>query len=138
MTDYSAFFEAAKQASRTLATVATATIDAALRDLADALVAHTDFLLAENAKDLAQMPATDPRYDRLRLTPERLQGIAQDLRNVAALPSPLGAVLSQNELSNGLRLSKVRVPLGVVGIIYEARPNVTIDSLSICLKTPAC
>jgi glutamate-5-semialdehyde dehydrogenase len=135
MTDYSAFFEAAKQASRTLATVAAATIDAALRDVADALVAHTDFLLAENAKDLARMPTTDPRYDRLRLTPERLQGIAQDLRNVAALPSPLGAVLSQNELANGLRLSKVRVPLGVVGIIYEARPNVTIDSLSICLKT---
>jgi glutamate-5-semialdehyde dehydrogenase len=135
MTDYSAFFEAARQASRTLATVATATIDAALRDLADALVAHTDFLLAENAKDLARMSIADPRYDRLRLTPERLQGIAQDLRNVAALPSPLGAVLSQNELANGLRLSKVRVPLGVVGIIYEARPNVTIDSLSICLKT---
>ncbi len=135
MSDYSALFEAARQASRALATVAAATIDAALRDIAEALVAHTDFLLAENAKDLARMLATDPRYDRLRLTPERLQGIAQDLRNVAALPSPVGAVLSQNELANGLRLSKVRVPLGVVGIIYEARPNVTIDSLSICLKT---
>jgi glutamate-5-semialdehyde dehydrogenase len=135
MTDYSAFFVATQQASRALAAVAPAIIDALLRDLADATVAHTDFLLAENAKDLARMPATDPRYDRLRLTPERLQGMAQDLRNVAALPSPLGMVLSEQTLPNGLQLSKVRVPLGVVGIIYEARPNVTFDSLAICLKT---
>jgi glutamate-5-semialdehyde dehydrogenase len=135
MTDYSAFFIATQQASRTLVAVAPATIDALLRDLADATVANTEFLLAENAKDLARMPATDPRYDRLRLTPERLQGMAQDLRNVAALPSPLSTVLSEQTLPNGLQLSKVRVPLGVVGIIYEARPNVTFDSLAICLKT---
>jgi glutamate-5-semialdehyde dehydrogenase len=135
MSDYSAYFTATQRASRTLATVAPATIDAVLRDLADALLAHTDFVLAENAKDLARMPATDPRHDRLRLTPERLHGMAQDLRNVAALPSPLGAVLSEKELPNGLHLKKVRVPLGVVGIIYEARPNVTFDSLALCLKT---
>jgi len=132
MTDY---FIATQQASRALAAVAPATTDALLRDLADATVAQTDFLLAENAKDLARMPDTDPRYDRLRLTPERLQGIAQDLRNVAGLPSPLGVVLSEKNLANGLHLSKVRVPLGVVGIIYEARPNVTFDSLALCLKT---
>lgn len=135
MPDYSAFFVAAQRASRALATVPAATVDALLRDLADALVAHTDFVLAANAQDLARMPATDPRHDRLRLTPERLAAIAQDLRSVAALPSPLGATLSEKTLSNGLRLSKVRVPLGVVGIIYEARPNVTIDSLALCLKT---
>jgi glutamate-5-semialdehyde dehydrogenase len=135
MTDYSAYFLAAQQASRRLATVAPATIDAALRDLADALLAHTDFVLAENAKDLARLPATDPRYDRLRLTPERLAGIAQDLRNVASLASPLCAVINEKELANGLQLKKVRVPLGVVGIIYEARPNVTFDSLALCLKT---
>jgi len=135
MSAYSAYFTATQRASRTLATVAPATVDAVLRDLADALLAHTDFVLAENAKDLARMPATDPRHDRLRLTPERLHGMAQDLRNVAALPSPLGAVLSEKELPNGLHLKKVRVPLGVVGIIYEARPNVTFDSLALCLKT---
>jgi len=135
MSAYSAYFTATQQASRALAAVAPATIEAVLRDLADALLAHTDFVLAENARDLARMPATDPRYDRLRLTPERLAGIAQDLRNVAALPSPLGAVLSDKTLPNGLHLQKVRVPLGVVGIIYEARPNVTFDSLALCLKT---
>jgi glutamate-5-semialdehyde dehydrogenase len=135
MPDYAAYFRAAQQASRALATVTPAAIDAALRDLADALLARTDFVLAANAQDLAHLPATDPRHDRLRLTPERLAGIAQDLRNVAALPSPLGAVLSEKTLPNGLLLKKVRVPLGVVGIIYEARPNVTFDSLALCLKT---
>jgi glutamate-5-semialdehyde dehydrogenase len=135
MSAYSAYFTATQRASRALATVAPATVDAVLRDLADALVAHADFVLAENAKDLARMPTTDPRHDRLRLTPERLHGMAQDLRNVAALPSPLGNVLTEKELANGLHLKKVRVPLGVVGIIYEARPNVTFDSLALCLKT---
>jgi glutamate-5-semialdehyde dehydrogenase len=135
MADYSQFFVSTQRASRALATVPPATIDALLRDLADTLVAHTDFVLAANAQDLARLPATDPRHDRLRLTPERLAAIANDLRNVAALPSPLGAVLSEKELPNGLQLKKVRVPLGVVGIIYEARPNVTIDSLALCLKT---
>ncbi len=135
MTDYSAYFAATRQASRALAAVAPATIDALLRALADATVAQTDFILAENAKDLARMPDTDPRHDRLRLTPERLHAIAQDLRNVANLASPLGVALSGKTLPNGLHLSKVRVPLGVVGIIYEARPNVTFDSLALCLKT---
>ncbi len=135
MSDYSAFFVAAQQASRRLATVSPATTNAMLRDLADALLARADFVLAENARDLARMPAADPRHDRLRLTPERLQAIAQDLRSVASLPSPLGAILSTQTLANGLQLSKVRVPLGVVGIIYEARPNVTFDSLALCLKT---
>jgi glutamate-5-semialdehyde dehydrogenase len=135
MSAYSAYFTAAQRASRALATVAPATVDAALRDLADALLAHADFVLAENAKDLARMPATDPRHDRLRLTPERLHGMAQDLRTVAALPSPLGTVLTEKTLPNGLHLKKIRVPLGVVGIIYEARPNVTCDSLALCLKT---
>jgi glutamate-5-semialdehyde dehydrogenase len=135
MTDYTAYFIATQQASRALAAVTPATTNTLLRALADATVAQTDFILAENAKDLARMPATDPRYDRLRLTPERLQSIAQDLRNVADLASPLGAVLSEKTLPNNLKLSKVRVPLGVVGIIYEARPNVTFDSLALCLKT---
>ena len=133
--DLQALFEATRHASRELAALAPAATDALLRDLADATVAETPFLLAENARDLALMPESDPRHDRLRLTAERLAGMAADLRNVASLPSPVGAVLSQKELPNGLRLSKVRVPLGVIGIIYEARPNVTFDSLALCLKT---
>nr|WP_262905897.1 glutamate-5-semialdehyde dehydrogenase [Hymenobacter terricola] len=128
-------FEATRQASRELAAVAPAAIDALLRDLADATVAETPFLLAENARDLALMPETNPNHDRLRLTAERLTGMANDLRNIAGLPSPLGEILSQKGLPNGLHLSKVRVPLGVIGIIYEARPNVTFDSLALCLKT---
>ncbi|GAA4039821.1 glutamate-5-semialdehyde dehydrogenase [Hymenobacter glaciei] len=126
---------ATQQASRALAALAPAATDALLRDLADALVAETSFLLAENARDLARMPAADPRHDRLRLTTERLAGIAADLRAVASLPSPVGEILRQQTMPNGLQMSKVRVPLGVVGIIYEARPNVTIDSLALCLKT---
>ena len=133
--DLTPLFEATQQASRALAAFAPAATDALLRDLADTLVAETGFLLVENARDLARMPATDPRHDRLRLTPERLAGIAADLRTVAGLPGPVGAVLSQKTLPNGLDLRKVRVPLGVVGIIYEARPNVTIDSMALCLKT---
>ena len=132
MTD---LFLAAQRASRALALVPATATDALLRDLADALLTHAAPVLAANAQDLARLPATDPRHDRLRLTPERLAGMAQDLRAVAALPSPLGAVLSEKTLPNGLHLSKVRVPLGVVGIIYEARPNVTFDSLALCLKT---
>lgn len=133
--DLTPLFEATRQASRALAAFAPAATDALLRDLADALLTETDFVLAENARDLALMPATDPRHDRLRLTPERLAGIAADLRTVAGLPSPVGESISQKTLPNGLHLRKVRVPLGVVGIIYEARPNVTIDSLALCLKT---
>ena len=128
-------FEATRLASRALAAFAPAASDALLRDLADATEAQTPFLLAENAKDLARMPATDPRHDRLRLTAERLRGMAADLRNVAGLPTPLGQVISETDRPNGLRLTKVRVPLGVVGIVYEARPNVTFDSLALCLKT---
>ncbi|MBU6119394.1 glutamate-5-semialdehyde dehydrogenase [Hymenobacter siberiensis] len=133
--DLTPLFAAAQHASRTLVTVPATTIDALLRDLAGTMVAETDFLLAENARDLALMPEADPRHDRLRLTPERLAGIAADLRTVAGLPSPLGQVLAQKDLPNGLHLSKVRVPLGVIGIIYEARPNVTFDSLALCLKS---
>ena len=135
MTDYTPYFAAAQQAARALALAEPAAVAAALRELADELLAHTDAVLAANAHDLSRLDATDPRYDRLRLTPERLADMAADLRTVAGLPTPLGAVLSDKTLPNGLHLSKVRVPLGVVGIIYEARPNVTFDSLALCLKT---
>ena len=135
MPDYTSYFEAAQLAARALALVEPAAVAAALRELADVLLTQADAVLTANAQDLTRMDAADPRYDRLRLTPERLQGMADDLRTVAGLPSPLGAVLSDKTLPNGLHLRKVRVPLGVVGIIYEARPNVTFDSLALCLKT---
>lgn len=128
-------FQATQQASRALGLLSPTAIEAVLLDLAAAAVAETPFLLAENAKDLALMPPDDPKYDRLQLTAARLEGIAQDMRTVAALPSPLGQVLSARELANGLQISKVRVPLGVVGVIYEARPNVTFDVAALCLKT---
>jgi glutamate-5-semialdehyde dehydrogenase len=133
--DLQPVFEACRQASRALAALTHDATNLLLLDLADATEANTDFILAENAKDLARMPESDPRHDRLRLTTERLRGMAGELRNVASLPSPLGQTLTQKELPNGLHLRKVRVPLGVVGIIYEARPNVTFDSLALCLKS---
>ncbi|MBW3129874.1 glutamate-5-semialdehyde dehydrogenase [Hymenobacter profundi] len=128
-------FEATQQASRTLAQVSPDTINAVLLAVAEAAVQHTELILAENAKDLARMASDDPKYDRLQLSAARIQAIADDLRNVASLPSPLGTVLTETDLANGLHLRKVRVPLGVVGIIYEARPNVTFDVVALCLKT---
>ncbi|MBO3271573.1 glutamate-5-semialdehyde dehydrogenase [Hymenobacter defluvii] len=128
-------FEATQQASRTLAQVSPDTINAVLLAVADSAVQHTEFILTENAKDMARMASDDPKYDRLQLSAARIQAIADDLRNVASLPSPLGTVLTETDLANGLHLRKVRVPLGVVGIIYEARPNVTFDVVALCLKT---
>jgi glutamate-5-semialdehyde dehydrogenase len=132
---YTPIFVAARQAGRALAQVRGAVIDAVLTDLAGELVSHSAELLAANAQDLARMEPTDPKYDRLRLTEARLAGIAADLRQLAALPSPLGRVLEARTLPNGLEISKVAVPLGVVGVVYEARPNVTFDVFAICFKT---
>jgi glutamate-5-semialdehyde dehydrogenase len=128
-------FENTRQASRGLGLLATATVNAVLRDLAQEAIAQTPYLVAENEKDLARMSPEDPKYDRLKLTEGRIRDIAKDMENVAGLTSPLGKVLLQKELPNGLQISKVSVPLGVVGIIYEARPNVTFDVFSLCLKT---
>jgi glutamate-5-semialdehyde dehydrogenase len=93
------------------------------------------YILEENEKDLSKMDIGNPKYDRLKLTADRLQGIASDTRNVAALPSPLGRVLKDVVRPNGMHLRKVAVPFGVIGIIYEARPNVSFDVFSLCLKT---
>ena len=106
-----------------------------LLKVADAAVSNTDFIIAENMKDLALMDKSDPRYDRLLLTAARLEGIASDIRNVAALPDPLGRVLSSEKRPNGLEISRISVPFGVIGVIYEARPNVTFDVFSLCLKS---
>ena len=106
-----------------------------LEHLADAVVAGEAGLLEANRQDLAQMDSHDPLYDRLLLTPERLQGIASDMRHVASLPSPLGIVTKERTLANGLYLRRVSVPFGVIGVIYEARPNVSFDVFSLCFKS---
>ncbi|WP_129339717.1 glutamate-5-semialdehyde dehydrogenase [Cellulomonas endophytica] len=128
----------AKVAARALATAPRARKDAALHALADALVAATDEVLAANAEDLGRGRAagTSPALlDRLALTPERVVGIADALRELAALPDPVGEVVRGQTLPNGLRLRQLRVPLGVVGMIYEARPNVTVDAVGLALKS---
>lgn len=128
-------FQQARQASKSLALLADDTRNAILLDVADAIVAHQDRLLAANAKDLERMEQSNPLYDRLQLTAQRLEGIASDMRNVTRLPSPLGHVSMERTLANGLRLHRVSVPFGVIGIIYEARPNVTFDVFALCFKS---
>ena len=128
-------FAAVQVASRELALLNDDVINQILNAVADAAIAETPFILAENKKDLARMDKNDPKYDRLKLTKERLKGIAADTRNVATLPSPLGKVLKESVRPNGMRLTKVSVPFGVIGIIYEARPNVSFDVFSLCLKS---
>ncbi|OAV67068.1 Gamma-glutamyl phosphate reductase [Bacteroidales bacterium Barb6XT] len=122
-------------AARSLVTLGDDTINHILRDTAQALRANSVQVLAANAEDLARMSPSDPKYDRLKLTADRLQGIAGDMENVASLPSPVGKTLYESVRPNGIRIRKVSVPFGVIGIIYEARPNVTFDVFSLCLKS---
>jgi len=124
----------ARQASFSLLDLSAEQIDKVLGCLADALEKNTDQIVKANAVDLSRMDPADSRYDRLLLNPERIAGIAGDTRNVAKLPSPLGKVLSETVRPNGMTIRKVSVPFGVIGVIYEARPNVTIDVFSLCLK----
>ena len=128
-------FKQVQDASRELVMMENDRINEILLAVADEAVAQTDYILTENAKDLARMDETDPKYDRLKLTAARLQDIAADMRKVAQLPSPLGRVLKHHVLPNGLELTRVSVPFGVIGIIYEARPNVSFDVFSLCLKS---
>lgn len=128
-------FEQARKAGRGLASLDEKEINCILNDTADEIVGHADDILEENAKDLERMDKENPMYDRLKLTHERIEGIAGDMRNVAKLASPLGRTLLERTLPNGLKLKKVSVPFGVIGIVYEARPNVTFDVFSLCLKS---
>ena len=128
-------FAAVQAASRELALLSDEKINQILNAVADAAISETSLILAENEKDLARMDVKDPKYDRLKLTEERLKSIATDIRNVATLPSPLGRILKETIRPNGMKLSKVSVPFGVIGIIYEARPNVSFDVFSLCLKS---
>ena len=128
-------FEAVKRASRTMSSVTPEQTTRVLEALADALVANTAKIVEANAKDLARMDPADYRYDRLKLDAKRIEGIAADTRNVAHLPAPCGEVIEERTMANGLKISRVRVPMGVVGVIYEARPNVTVDVVSIGLRS---
>ncbi len=124
-----------KQASAKIGHLSTKVINQVLKDLAAILIKESTTILKANAKDLQRMDPKDPKYDRLKLTHEILKSITEDVKNVARLESPLHKVIEKRTLPNGLKLRKVTVPLGLIGIIYEARPNVTVDAFSLCLKS---
>ena len=128
-------FKRVKQASKTLALLTDQQRNDVLNAVAEAIVSNKERILNANAEDLAKMEKSNPLYDRLQLTEKRLDDIAGDMRNVATLPSPLGHITKQKTLPNGLRLCRVSVPFGVIGMIYEARPNVTYDVFSLCFKS---
>ncbi|MDR1675840.1 MAG: glutamate-5-semialdehyde dehydrogenase [Tannerella sp.] len=122
-------------ASRSLLEYSDGQISRVLVDAAGVLLAEQGEVLEANAGDLARMSPEDPKYDRLKLTEKRIEAMAGDMKQVASLPSPVGKILYETERPNGMRLKKIAVPLGVIGIIYEARPNVTFDVFSLCLKS---
>lgn len=125
----------ALNASRKLNLLNVDKIHDVLMDLATEAEANIDSILSENVKDLERMDTGDPKYDRLKLTSERIVNIAEDIRNVAKMESPVGKVLKETVRPNGLKIKKITVPFGVIGVIYEARPNVTFDVFSLCLKS---
>jgi glutamate-5-semialdehyde dehydrogenase len=133
--DCTPLFKDAIKASRILNVLDPDIINKTLLMVAEAAIENIDFIVAENSKDLLLMNESDPGYDRLVLTVERIEGIAADIRNVAELPDPLNRELMQKILPNGLKISRISVPFGVIGVIYEARPNVTFDVFSLCLKS---
>jgi len=128
-------FQKVKAASKTLGLLTDKQRNEILQAVADAIITETPALLKANAEDLAKMDKANPLYDRLQLTEQRLQDIASDMRHVSTLPSPLGRILKDKTLDNGLHLQRVSVPFGVIGMIYEARPNVTFDVFSLCFKS---
>ena len=128
-------FERVKRASKSLALLTDTQRNDILNAVADAIIAQQERILKANAQDLAKMDQSNPLYDRLQLTESRLEGIASDMRNVATLSTPLGHITKEKTLPNGLRLCRISVPFGVIGMIYEARPNVTFDVFSLCFKS---
>ncbi len=128
-------FQKVKTASKTLGLLTDEQRNEVLQAVADAIIAETPALLKANAEDLAKMDKANPLYDRLQLTEQRLHDIAADMRHVSTLPSPLGRILKEKTLDNGLHLQRIAVPFGVIGMIYEARPNVTYDVFSLCFKS---
>jgi glutamate-5-semialdehyde dehydrogenase len=128
-------FKRVVKAGQTLNLLDGAIVNRILNLLADEAVRNCDYIISENKKDLSKMPVSDPRYDRLLLTKQRIESIASDIRKVAELPDPLGRILSETTQPNGLGIKRITVPFGVIGVIYEARPNVTFDVFSLCFKS---
>ena len=135
MNSITPLLQAAQQAAAVVRRLSSAQKTALLDQLADVLTEHTADVVAENQKDLDGMDRADPKYDRLKLTESRVADLARSLREVARLPDPAGEVLLERTIEQGLQLKKITVPLGVVGVIYEARPNVTVDVASLCLRS---
>jgi glutamate-5-semialdehyde dehydrogenase len=135
MADYNLIFTKVKSATRKLMAADDAVIQETLASLVKIALAEIPFILSENAKDLSMMDINDPRYDRLKLTEERIKSICGELSQVQNLPSPLDKVLEEKHLPNGLFFKKITVPLGVLGVIYEARPNVTFDVFALAIKS---
>ena len=135
MTPITPLLQATQQAAASVRRLSPAIKTDLLNRLADVLAAHTAEIVAENKKDLDRMPETDPKYDRLKLTETRVADLSKSLREVAVLPDPAGEVIIDRTIEQGLKLKKIAVPLGVVGVIYEARPNVTVDVASLCLRS---
>jgi glutamate-5-semialdehyde dehydrogenase len=132
---YEALFENAQKAGKVLLTLPDERMNEILHSVGKNILNKKDTILTENQKDLDRMNPSDPKYDRLKLTAERIEGIVADLDNVTRLPSPAGRILMETARPNGLKIKKVSVPFGLIGIIYEARPNVSIDVFSLCFKS---
>jgi glutamate-5-semialdehyde dehydrogenase len=135
MPDYSLLFQTVKSATRKLISTNEDAVKQTLTSLVQFTLANIKFILSENAKDLEMMDNIDPKYDRLKLTEERIKNICDELTQVKNLASPLDKILEEKTLANGLFLKKTTVPLGVLGVIYEARPNVTFDVFALALKS---
>ena len=133
--DLNTTFAQVQKASRQLQAAGDERINALLKGMADAAIEQQESILEANREDLARMSPDNPKYDRLKLTPERLHDIARDMRKVASLPSPVGRVLKESTLPNRLKIRRESVPFGVIGVIYEARPNVSFDVTALCLKS---
>ena len=125
----------AKAAGRSLQTIDQDTVSSVLLKISDAAIKRSGFILDENRKDLSLMQKSDPRYDRLMLTEERIRGISGDIASIARMKSPAGRKLSEYKRPDGLKISRISVPFGVIGVIYESRPNVTFDVFSLCFKS---
>jgi glutamate-5-semialdehyde dehydrogenase len=132
--NYCIFFEKARKAAIKLSLLSDERVNEILISTGKNIIEETDLILSENQKDLDRMDVSDPKYDRLKLTKDRIEGMVSDLKTVAQLSSPVGTILSESTRPNGLRISKLRVPFGLIGVIFESRPNVCLDVFSLCFK----